>query len=147
MIGLGSFWPITAIVPVKATVIIAAVIVASVVGAIVVAARRAICARIFVEAHLSFLGVSVLVGSCDHLANACRWLVVELGMELTVMKSSDEGDDYLSFSDVRNRVPHLRQTSDVATEELGWLLVDAAQIMLGVRPSTRSHVVIGVDLL
>ena len=34
----------------------------------------------------------------------------------------------------------------MATEELGWLLVDAIQIMLGARPSTRSHVVVGEDL-
>jgi hypothetical protein len=36
---------------------------------------------------------------------------------------------------------------DVATEELRRLLIDAIQIMLGARPSTRSHVVVGEDLL
>ena len=88
---------------------------ASVVGAIVVASRRAICACIFIEAHLSFLGIGVLVGGCDHLANACRWLAVELGAKLTVMESSNEGGDDLCFRDVGNRIPHLGKTSDVAT--------------------------------
>ena len=37
--------------------------------------------------------------------------------------------------------------SDVATEELGWLLVDAVQIMFGARPNTCSHIVVGEDLL
>ena len=41
-----------------------------------------------------------------------------------VMESSDEGGDDLSFRDVWNRIPHLRKASDVAAEELGWLLVD-----------------------
>ena len=36
---------------------------------------------------------------------------------------------------------------DVAMEELGWFLVDAIQIVLGARPSTCSHVVVGEDLL
>ena len=40
-----------------------------------------------------------------------------------------------------------KKASDVAMEELGWLLIDAVQIMLGARPSTRSHVVVGEDLL
>ena len=47
------------------------------------------------------------------------------------MESSDEGDDDLSFCDVRNRIPHLKKASNVATEELGRLLVDAVEIMLG----------------
>ena len=105
---LGSFWPITAAVPVETAVVVAAIIVASVIEAVVVAARRAICARIFVETHLSFLGVGVLVGGRDHLADACRWLAVELGKELAVMKSSNEGGDDLSFRDIGNRIPHLR---------------------------------------
>ena len=61
------------------------------------------------------------------------------------MESLDEGGDDLSFRDVRDRIPHLGKASDVATEELGWLLVDAVQIMLGARPSTRSHIVVGED--
>ena len=36
---------------------------------------------------------------------------------------------------------------DVAMEELGWFLVDAIQIVLGARPSTRSYVVVDEDLL
>ena len=36
-------------------------------------------------------------------------------------------------------------TSDVAMEELERFLIDAIQIMLGARPSTRSHVVICED--
>ena len=59
------------------------------------------------------------------------------------MESLDEGGDYLSFCDVRNRIPHLGKASNVATEELGRLLVDAVQIMLGARSSTRSHVIVG----
>ena len=62
------------------------------------------------------------------------------------MESSDEGGDDLSFRDVRNRVPHLRKASDVATKELRWLLVDAVQIMLGARLSTCSHIVVGEDI-
>ena len=63
------------------------------------------------------------------------------------MESSNEGGHDLSFHDVRNRIPHLKKASDVATEELGWLLVDVVQIMLGAWPSARSHVVVGEDLL
>ena len=62
-----------------------------------------------------------------------------------VVESSDEGGDDLNFCDIGNRIPHLRKASDVAAEELGWLLVDAVQIVLGARPSTRSHVVVGED--
>ena len=62
------------------------------------------------------------------------------------MDSSDEGGDDFSFHDVRNRIPHLGKASNVAMEELGRLLVNAVQIMLGARPSARSHVVIGEDL-
>ena len=75
------------------------------------------------------------------------WLAIELGVKLTVMESPDEGGDDFSFRDVGNRIPHLRKASDVATEELGRLLVDAVQIMHGARPSTCSHVVVGEDLL
>ena len=67
---------------------------------VVVAARRAMSARIFVEAHLGFLGVGVLVGSSDHLANAYGRLAVELGAKLAMVESSDEGGDDLSFHDV-----------------------------------------------
>ena len=76
-------------------------------------------ARILVEAHLSFLGVSVLVGGCDHLANPSGQLAVEHGKKLAVMESSDEGGDDLGFHDVWNRIPHFGRASDVATEELG----------------------------
>ena len=100
-------------------------------------------AHIFVEAHLGFLGIGVLVGGHDHLADACRWLTIKLGTKLEVMKFSDESGDDLSFCDVRNRIPHLRKASDVATEELKWLLVDAVEIMLGARLSTRSHIIVG----
>ena len=144
---LGSFWPITAVVMMVTAIIVAAVIVASVVGAVIVAVCWAMSARILVEAHLGFLGIGVLVGDRDHLANPCGRLAVELGAKLAVMESSDEGDDHLSFHDVGNRIPHLGKASDVATEELGRLLVDAVEIMLGARPSTRSHVVVSEHLL
>ena len=42
-----------------------------------------------------------------------------------VVESSDEGGDDLSFCDIGNRIPHLGKALDVATEELGRLLVDA----------------------
>jgi len=143
---LGSFWPITAAVPMMTAVVIAVVVVAPVVGAIVAAASWAMSARILVEVHLGFLGVDVLVGGRDHLANPRRRLAVELGSEIAVMESLNEGGDYLNFHDVWNRIPHLRKASDVATEELGRLLVDAVQVMLGARPSACSHVVVSEDL-
>ena len=144
---LGSFCSITAAVTMVTAVIEAAVVVVSVVREIVVAARWAMSARILIEAHLGFYGVGVLVGGRDHVANPCGQLTVELGAKLTVMESSDEGGDDLRFHDVRNRIPHLGKASDVATEELGRLLGDAVEIMLGARPRTHSHVVVGEDLL
>ena len=39
----------------------------------------------------------------------------------------------------------LKKTSNVAMEELGQLLVDAIRIMLGVRSSTCSHIIVGED--
>ena len=104
------------VLSVVVAVVVAANVVLSVVVAVVVAARQAISARIFIKTHLRFLGVGVLVGSCDHLVDACRWLAVELGIELTVMKSSDEGGDDFSFRVVGNRILHLEEASDVATE-------------------------------
>ena len=62
-----------------------------------------------------------------------------------MMESSDEGGNDFRFCDVGNIIPHLEKASNVATEELGRLLVDAVQIMLGARPSTRSHVIISED--
>ena len=137
----------TAAVAMVVVVIGAAVVVASVVGAVVVAARWAMSARILVEAHLGFLSISVLVGSSDLLADACGRLVVEFGAKLTMVETLDEGGDDLSFRDVGNRIPHLRKASDVATEELGWLLVDAAEIMLRAGSSTCGHIVVGEDFL
>jgi hypothetical protein len=124
---------------------VATITVASVVGAVVAAVSWAMSARILVQAHLGFLGVGVLVGGRDHLANPCGWLTVELRAKLAVMESSDEGGDDLNFHDVGNRIPHLGKVFDVATEELTWLLVDAVEIMLGARPSTRSHIIVGED--
>ena len=42
---------------------------------------------------------------------------------------------------------NLGGSATVASEELGWFLVDAIQIVLGARLSTRSHVVVSEDLL
>ena len=120
-------------------------ITAVIVAAVVIAACWAMSARILIEAHLGFLGISVLVGGCDHLTDSHGWLMVELRAKLTVMELSNEGDDDLSFRDVGNRIPHLKKESDVATEELGRLLVDAVEIMLGARPSTRSHIIVDED--
>ena len=118
------------------------VIVASVIAAIVVVVRWAMSARILIEAHLGGLGIDVLVGSSDHLANAYGRLVVELRAKLAMVESSGEGSDDLSFCDVGNRIPHLEKASNVATEELGWLLVE---IMLGAQPSTHSHIIVSED--
>ena len=52
------------------------------------------------------------------------------------MESSNKSGDDFFFHDVGNKIPHLGKMSDVATEELGWFLVEAIQIMLGARPST-----------
>ena len=102
-------------------------------------------ACILVKTYFGLFGIGVLIGGRNHLANPFRRLAIELGAKVTVMESSDKGGDDLSFRDVRNKIPHLGKASDVATEELGRLLVDAVQIMLGARPSTRSHVVVGKD--
>ena len=64
-----------------------------------------------------------------------------------MVKSSDKGGDDLSFCDVGNRVPHLREASDIAVKELKWLLGDAVEIMLGARSCTRSHIVVDEDFL
>ena len=116
---LGSFCSIMAAVTMVTAAVEVAVVVESVVGAVVVAVRWAMSARILVEAHLGFLGVGVLVGSSDHLTNACGRLTVEFGAKLTMVESSDEGSDDLNFRDVGNRIPHLRKASNVAVEELG----------------------------
>ena len=104
-------------------------------------------ARILIEAHLGFLGVGVLIGHSDHLADAGGCFAIEFGAKLAMVESSDKGGDDFSFRDVGNRVPHLGETPDVATEELGWLLVDAAEIMLRAGSSTRGHIVVGEDFL
>jgi hypothetical protein len=142
---LGSFWPITAAVTMVTTVIVMVVVVALVVGADIIAACWAMSAHILIEAHLGFLSISVLVGGRDHLTNPYVRLAIELGAKLAVMESSDEGGDDLHFHDVWNRIPHLGKASVIATEEIGWLLVNAVEIMLGARPSTRSHIIVGED--
>ena len=82
-------------------------------------------ACILVETYFGLFGVGVLIGGRNHLANPFWRLAIKLGAEVAVMESSDEGGDDLCFCDVGNRIPHLRKASDVATEELGWLLVNA----------------------
>ena len=62
-----------------------------------------------------------------------------------MVESSNKGGDDFSFRDVGDRVPHLRETPDVAMEELRWLLVDAAKIMLHAGSSTHGHIVVGED--
>ena len=104
-------------------------------------------ACILVEAYCGLFDIGVLIGGQNHLANPFWWLAIELGAEVTVMESSNEGGDDLSFYDVRNRIPHLRKASDIATEELEWLLVDAVQIMFGAPLSTCSHVVVSEEIL
>jgi len=144
--SFGPFRPITATVLMVAAVVLAVVIVASFVGALIAAASWAVSARIHVEADFGLFCVGILIGGRDHLANPLWWLRIEFGAEVTVMESSDKGGDDFCFRDVRNIIPHLGKMSDVATEELEWLLVDVLQIMLGARPSTRSHIVVSEDL-
>ena len=86
-------------------------------------------ARILIEAHFGFFGVGVLVGGRNHLANPRGWLAVELGAEIAVMESSNEGGDNLNFRDVGNRIPHLRKSSDVTMEDFGWFLIDVIHIV------------------
>ena len=61
-------------------------------------------ARILVEAHFGLFGDGVLIGGRNHLANPLWWLAIELGVEVAVMESSDEGGDDFRFRDVGNRV-------------------------------------------
>ena len=145
-------WPmsscsITAAIAMIAVVVGTTVAMTSVVGAIVVSVRWSLSACILVEVHLGFLCIDVLIGGSYHFTDTSRWLTVEFGAKLAMVESSDKGGDDFSFRDVRDRVPHLRETPDVAMEELGWLLVDAAKIMLHVGLSTRGHIVVGEDFL
>ena len=68
-------------------------------------------AHILVEAYFGFFGIGILINGCNHLADSLRRLVIKLGAEVTVMESSNEGGDDLSFRDVRNSIPHLEKTS------------------------------------
>ena len=129
-----------AAVAMVATIVRAAIAVASVVGAVVVAVRWTMSACILVEAHLGFLGIGVLISHSYHLADAGGRLAVELGVELSMVESSDKGGDDLNFRDVGNIIPYLGETLNVAAEEFGRLLVDAAEIMLGAGSSTRGHI-------
>ena len=99
----------------KAAVIVAVVAVASIVGLLVAAVSWAMSARILIEMYFSLFGIGILIGGHNHLANPLRWLAIELGVEVAVMESLDEGGDDIYFHDVGNRIPHLRKTSDVAT--------------------------------
>ena len=87
-------------------------------------------ARILVEANFDLFSIGVLIGGHDHLV---------------VMESLDKGGDDFCFRDVGNIIPHLRKSSDVATEKLGRFLINTIQIVLGAQPSTRSHVIVGED--
>jgi hypothetical protein len=141
------FRPIAATSLMVAVVIVAAVTMASFVRALVAAASWAVSARILVEANFGLFSVSVLIGGRDHLANPLWRLTIEFGAEVAVMESSDKGGDDFCLHDVGNRIPHLGKSSNVTTEELEQFLINVIQIVLGARPSTRSHVIIGEDLL
>ena len=99
-------------------VVVVAVIVALVIGSLVIMASWAMSAYILVEVYFSLFDIDVLIGDRNHLTNPLRRLVIELGVEVTVMESSDKDGDDLSFRDVRNRIPHLRKASDVVAEDL-----------------------------
>ena len=70
-------------------------------------------ARILVEVYFSLFGVGVLISGHNLLANPLWQLVIELGAEVAVMESSDEGGDDFRFCDVGNRIPHLGKSHDV----------------------------------
>ena len=143
--SFGPFRLITTTVMMVVVVVIAAVTVASFVGAIIAAVSWAVSARILVEANFGLFSVGVLISGRDHLANPFWWLTIEFGAEVTVMESLDKGGDDFCFCDVGNRIPHLGKASDVTVEELGWLLIDMVDIMIGARPSTCSHIIVGED--
>ena len=96
----GPFWPITATVPMVTAIIIVAVAVASVIGLLITVVSWAMSACILLEPYFGLFGVSVLIGSHNHLANPLRWLVIELRAEVPMMESSDEGGDDLNFCDL-----------------------------------------------
>ena len=118
------FRPISAIVMMVATVVVAVVTMESFVEALIAAASWAVGARILIEANFDLFSVDVLIGDRDHLANPLWRLTIEFGAEVAVMESFDEGGDDFCFHDVGNRIPHLKKTCDVATEELRWFLID-----------------------
>ena len=128
-------------------VVVAAVTVASFVKAIIAAVSWVMSARILVEENFSLFSVSVLIGGRDHLANPLWRLTIEFGTEVTVMESSNKGGDDFYFRDVGNRIPHLEKSFDVTTKDLRRFLINAIQIVLSARSCTRSHVIVGEDLL
>jgi hypothetical protein len=69
LVSSGPFRSIMTTILMVATVVVAVVIVASFIGVIIVAPSRAVSTRILVEADFGFLGVGVLIGGGDHLAN------------------------------------------------------------------------------
>jgi len=101
--------------------------------------RWSLSVCILVEAHLGFLCIGVLVGGSYHFTDTSRWLTVEFGAKLAMVESSDKGGDDFSFHDVGDRVPHLKEMPDVATEELDgfWLMQLRSCFVLG-----RVHVAI-----
>ena len=145
--SFGPFRPITTTVLMVAAIIVVAVTMVSFVEVLVSTVSWVVSARILVEADFGLFSVIVLIDGRNHLANPLWWLTIEFGAEVAVMKSSDKGGDDFCFRDVGNIIPHLKKSSDVAMEELERFLIDAIQIMLGARPSTRSHVIVGEDLL
>lgn len=67
----------------------------------------------FIMVPFCFLSVSVLVGGDEHLADPLRRLAVELRVKFMMANTTSKGVDNLYFSDVRDGVPHLRETPDV----------------------------------
>ena len=91
----GPFRLITATVLMVAAVVVVAVTVASFVGAVIAAVSWAMSACILVKAYFGLLGIGVLIGGCNHLANPLRLIAIKLGAEVAVMESSDKGGDDL----------------------------------------------------
>ena len=82
-------------------------------------------AHILVETNFGLFNIGILIGGRDHLANPPWQLTIEFGVVVAVMESLDKGGDDFCFHDVGNRIPHLRKSSDITTEELERFLINA----------------------
>jgi hypothetical protein len=94
-----------------------------------------------------FFSVGVLVDDGEHLVDPLRRFTVELGAKFTMANTASEGVDNFCLGDVRNRVPHLGEASDVGSQGLVRPLVDAVEVVLGPWMVAHGHVVVDEDPL